>query len=1488
MAIQKRRRNSVRPRRLTIDILESRCLLTGVISGTIFNDLDGDGRNDPNEPGMGGISVWLDSGTDSEDLRVVTDSNGNYSFTDLPDGFHSLLMGPKSGFEAGVYRIGAIISEQNPVHTIDFSQQASSSPGFGQVSGRVFFDADSRGELPYRNVDLPPVGEQVVYADTNFNGQRDAGEVFDVTDSDGHYVLREIPAGDQTIRLEPQGEWTATTPNSNNFFVGFSEFSVAYHEEFVDFGVFKVDDTDYGNQTRSVRGNIYDDLNGDGLRNAEELLLSDWTVYADLNANGVRDESEPSGVTSEFGFFHIANVPFGSQRIRVELQDGWTTGHDGVEIDRESNPVDVSLGVGRFTTVRGVVYEDTNQNGVRDPGEQGLAGYRIADFFREQDDAAPIRESFTDANGAYELIRTMAGTTEVPRTASLQVLAGVPLGPRSISTVTSYNAEDSLNWQLREGQIEEIDFGVVEELPANPSTWELRNQWHQTELCHVDSQSQNIVHIGGGCSFGGRTWNFIPVGPDRVLLQNERSTDFLTAFDGDVIAQPTVSAESYWTMITHPDGALSFRNDTNGLYLDGDSEEEGFDVGFSSEIGVDDRWIISTTSVGRQTSSTRFGAIGDYGAVNSATDDLVNWLDHTNLDFVAGLGDGRYPNHTYDDLNGLLCEYMVGATPGTNCPSGGDAEFNRFFPAPGNHDYDGPAGITSFEDYFTLPGAAGANSEHPTGSERYYDVSFQNVDLFILDTEAMLTDSTEFATQRDWLEAAASSSDRPWQVAVMHHAPYGSSSVHGSHESLQFPFAEWGIDMVLSGHDHLYERVERDGTTFVVNGLGSTNLYDFGETIRGSEYRYNDSPGISLFEATSTELTGSLLTSDGHTLDQFQLEHSCNSRVVSRVAVDTLDNETGRSLILDGSESISCGVTYDWSFLTVPDGSDPTIVDNGKPVASFVPDVPGAYQVQLTVSDGDRSESIWRWYLVGQGDGGGGNDGPQDGEIWTLRNRAISDRYLSNADDNNAELSLSDGSTSQWIVSHNGAGIVLENAETGRYLAAADYEASTVTTINGNARWTIINNDDGSISLQNVATRRFLDGDGEGEGFNVDESLSIGDDDGWFVTSTDGGGGNGGGGAADEIWILGNRVFTDTYIRESDSHNAMLSTSAGSMSQWLKMTTDSGVLFQNRVTGRYLATVGEYDIETSSTIVPGAYWTIVTNSDGSISLQNNVTQKFADGDGSSEGSDVDQSTELLEDDGWFVTVVGDINEIWTLRNRAIDDRYIYASDDHDARLALTAGSRSQWIAATNDNGTTLRNLVTREYLVADNYEVGTSAIITPATYWTVVENSDGSIALRNNETMRYVDGDGGSEGWDVDESSMILFDDGWFVDVLATDNMGGSNLGHGLDIRGATIPPGSLAPLDALLVINELGSRSMIDESGEIISNDAFPLDYDGNDFITPLDALLVINSLPSSSASRSASSNVPDFVQKDEESVDNLHRINHIVDAIWGNDEVF
>lgn len=239
--------------------------------------------------------------------------------------------------------------------------------------------------------------------------------------------------------------------------------------------------------------------------------------------------------------------------------------------------------------------------------------------------------------------------------------------------------------------------------------------------------------------------------------------------------------------------------------------------------------------------------IGDFGSGTAPERQVADLVASVRPRVVVTTGDNVYSDAGYPRL--------VGGYYGSWVRSG------TLLPATGNHDY--AEGIEAFDAYFT--GLHG---------RRWYSRTVQGVEFFVLDSEAMLQSRAQFDQQRAWLARAMPRSTADWQVVVLHHPPYSSGSVHGSSASFRWPFAQWGADLVLSGHDHDYERLHVGGLDYVVNGSGGRSLYPLGKPLRGSVVRNATDFGALFLSPSPTVLTGRFLATDGHTLDRFAIMNS--------------------------------------------------------------------------------------------------------------------------------------------------------------------------------------------------------------------------------------------------------------------------------------------------------------------------------------------------------------------------------------------------------------------------------------------------------------------------------------------------------------------------------------------------------------------------------------------------------------------------------------
>lgn len=176
-----------------------------------------------------------------------------------------------------------------------------------------------------------------------------------------------------------------------------------------------------------------------------------------------------------------------------------------------------------------------------------------------------------------------------------------------------------------------------------------------------------------------------------------------------------------------------------------------------------------------------------------------------------------------------------------------DNKYNEIFensviwPAPGNHDYNNHIPFSpdpAYYDIFNCP-TNGECGGVASGTEKYYSFDYGNIHFISLDSyDESRSSSGPMAT---WLEADLAANTLPWVVAYWHHPPYTKGShdsdndnfLDGELEEMReeiLPIIEaYGVDLVLNGHSHSYERSMLIDSHYGTSGsFGASHMVDNG------------------------------------------------------------------------------------------------------------------------------------------------------------------------------------------------------------------------------------------------------------------------------------------------------------------------------------------------------------------------------------------------------------------------------------------------------------------------------------------------------------------------------------------------------------------------------------------------------------------------------------------------------------------------------------
>ncbi|MGH7177475.1 MAG: SdrD B-like domain-containing protein, partial [Tepidisphaeraceae bacterium] len=169
----------------------------------------------------------------------------------------------------------------------------------------------------------------------------------------------------------------------------------------------------------SISGTVFDDLDGDGVRDSGEPGLGSATAFIDANNDGKLGDGETNVTSSSSGSYRFSNLNSGTYRVRLDVPNGrrlTTPGTASFNITLAAGEQSSSNVFGSTTMaiLRGTVFEDTDGDGVKDANEQGMEGVIV--FIDKDNDGvfdAAERSRVTTSTGAYRFTNLAPGTYNI-------------------------------------------------------------------------------------------------------------------------------------------------------------------------------------------------------------------------------------------------------------------------------------------------------------------------------------------------------------------------------------------------------------------------------------------------------------------------------------------------------------------------------------------------------------------------------------------------------------------------------------------------------------------------------------------------------------------------------------------------------------------------------------------------------------------------------------------------------------------------------------------------------------------------------------------------------------------------------------------------------------------------------------------------------------------------------------------------------------------
>ena len=312
----------------------------------------------------------------------------------------------------------------------------------------------------------------------------------------------------------------------------------------------------------------------------------------------------------------------------------------------------------------------------------------------------------------------------------------------------------------------------------------------------------------------------------------------------------------------------------------------------------------SFTTLCKNAQNQKLWVIGDSGKAGAdQTKVYEQMLKHINNDFDTLsmwilLGDNAYGSGTQKQYNKNLFEPYVELV-------------KRFTPWAiiGNHD----ARRWAFYDIWDFP-THGESGGVPSGYKEFYSIDNGNLHLVMLDSETV--DRSFDSPMAEWLSKDLAANKKPWVIVALHTPPYSDGGHHSDddydsggrlkemRESFVPIFDAYGVDLVLSGHSHDYERsklmihhteksdtfdakkhlvqdakscytkplkaTKESGTIYQV--CGSSSKLDHANLKHPAMPFSFEQMGSLVIDITPTTLTSKFLTIEGEIADEFTIK----------------------------------------------------------------------------------------------------------------------------------------------------------------------------------------------------------------------------------------------------------------------------------------------------------------------------------------------------------------------------------------------------------------------------------------------------------------------------------------------------------------------------------------------------------------------------------------------------------------------------------------
>ncbi|MEA2602424.1 MAG: large repetitive protein [Acidobacteriota bacterium] len=383
-----------------------------LIGDTVFSDVNGNGTQDPGEPGIPNIVLDLSDANGNPVGVAITDANGHYTF-EVEAFTYTVTVAPENftgegGLQGCTLSTPDHITEKvvnANVLTFDFGCR-----GAGNIGNRVWNDRNGNG---VQDVGEPGINDIFVRLLDSDGNEVDA----QTTSGDGNYSFEGKDAGNYTVVVD-----TGFLPAGLNPTYDLDGVGTPHQASFTFLGGNK-DDVDFGYQPDgSIGDRVWNDTDGDGMQDAGEAGIPGVTVRL-LDSTATVVDTQVTGANGIYTFNYVVE---GTYTVQVDTSspplsglvqtfdaDGLGT-PDSTFVDfiggTHRTEIDFGYRSAASASIGDRVWNDRNGDGTQDAGEPGLNGVTVELLNAGN---TVVATATTSGDGNYTFSSLLAGTYSV-------------------------------------------------------------------------------------------------------------------------------------------------------------------------------------------------------------------------------------------------------------------------------------------------------------------------------------------------------------------------------------------------------------------------------------------------------------------------------------------------------------------------------------------------------------------------------------------------------------------------------------------------------------------------------------------------------------------------------------------------------------------------------------------------------------------------------------------------------------------------------------------------------------------------------------------------------------------------------------------------------------------------------------------------------------------------------------------------------------------